>query len=59
LPKKPSADDDELLNMALSSINKPLRSDPPRPPAGGNVPPKKPIPKAVKQGEDEFWREET
>lgn len=59
LPRKPAVDDDELLNMALSSINKPLKSDPPRPTAGGSVPPKKPIPKAMKQGEDEFWREET
>lgn len=59
LTRKPSADDDELLNMALSSINKPQRSDPPRPTAGGNIPPKKPLPKAVKQGEDEFWSEET
>lgn len=59
LPRKPAADDDELLNMALSSINKPLKSDPPRPATGGSVPPKKPLPKAVKQGEEEFWREET
>ncbi len=58
-PPKPGTDDDELLNMALSSMNKPSsgpKPGAPRPPVA-NAPPKKHVPKG-KAGEDEFWRDD-
>ena len=45
-PKPRVSDDDELMNMAISSINK----------SGTAKPPVKKPP--VKRGEDEFWKEE-
>lgn len=59
--KQSSDEDDELLNMALSSINKPTSgkpgmSKPAAPPA--KRPPQPGTPSCAKKGEDEFWKEE-
>ncbi len=50
--KTAQGEDDELLNMAIASMNKPYSGKPASPPA------KRPPQPGAKKGEDEFWRDE-